>query len=97
LVAFSIVHACPAFAGVVPPKVYDHPAPNAWIIERTPAQIREICDRYSPWKEVAACALYAGRNKRCIILWPRGRKRAGLLWRHEHAHCNGWPAYHPAR
>jgi hypothetical protein len=84
-----------AAAAQAPPESYDYPADNAWVIERSPEQIQELCGEQSPWAEgVGACALPA---KRCIILWPKGKPRSGILWRHENAHCNGWPKDHPAR
>jgi hypothetical protein len=96
LAAAAIVCPGPSRADVAPPARHDFSAPNAWVIERTPDQIHELCDRNSPWEQGAgACALYLGKKKRCIILWPKGKQRSGLLWRHENAHCNGWPADHP--
>jgi hypothetical protein len=84
-----------ASAGAEPPEKYSYPAANAWVIERTKEQIRELCGKHSPWAEgPGACAL---PGKRCIILWPKDKPRSGWLWLHEHAHCNGWPADHPAR
>lgn len=97
LLAVSLtIGALPALAKeprVTPPKRFDHPAVNTLVVERTPQQIRDLCSEHSPWASgVGACAL---PGKRCIILWPKGKARAGLLWRHERAHCNGWPADHP--
>ena len=84
---------------VTPPSRFDHPAGNVVVVPRTPAQIKSVCTikHASPWPGggVGACALYNGKNKPCIILWPRGVPRTGVLWRHERAHCNGWAANHP--
>lgn len=100
LASLIAVYATPALTErVVPPKPYDHSAANAVVVSRDPAQIRALCTvkEASPWPGggVGACTLYRGKDKPCIILWPRGVPKSGVLWRHERAHCNGWPRNHP--
>jgi hypothetical protein len=100
LVALATVYATPALSErVIPPKQYDRAATNVMVVNRTPAEIRSVCTvrEASPWPGggVGACTLYRGKNKPCIILWPRGVPKSGVLWRHERAHCNGWPSSHP--
>lgn len=97
LASLLAVYATSALADrIIPPKQFDHPAPNARVVNRSPDQIARICQKHSPWASgVGACALYSGKNKPCIILWPQGVPKSGVLWRHERAHCNGWPSIHP--
>jgi hypothetical protein len=99
----ALLYAGGSIAGgpsVVPPSRYDHqPTEKVVIVSRTPAQIRQVCTlkAASPWPGggVGACTLYTGKNNPCIVLWPKGTPRSGILWRHERAHCNGWPSNHP--
>ena len=80
-----------------PPARYDHPPKiQMKVMEAPPSQLRRVCRLASGYRgggTILACSM-PGKS-RCIIIWPAGEKRAGLLWRHERAHCNGWPAHHP--
>jgi hypothetical protein len=84
------------FAVQKPPARFDYPAMNVTVIERTAGDVNALCRSLSGYRGTArilACALPTKR--RCVILFPRGMTRTGLLYRHEQAHCNGWPATHP--
>jgi hypothetical protein len=100
LAVLTAVHAPSALAErVIPPKQFDRPTANVVVVHRAPDQIRAICTirEVSPWPGggVGACTLYRGADRPCIILWPRSVPKSGILWRHERAHCNGWPSHHP--
>lgn len=100
LTVLTAVYVTPALSErIIPPKQFDHAASNVTVVSRSPAQIRTLCTvkEASPWLGggVGACTLYTGKDKPCIILWPRGVPKTGVLWRHEQAHCNGWTANHP--
>jgi hypothetical protein len=99
LAALSFVGGALASPRFVPPTRYDFkPSERIIVVPRTSSQIRQICTlkAASPWPGggVGACTLYSGKSKPCIILWPKGTPRAGTLWRHERAHCNGWSTGH---
>jgi hypothetical protein len=82
-------------ANIAPPARFDYPAPNRVVVVRTLDEIRELCGKHAGWSQgTGACAM---PGKPCIILWPKGKLRWGLLWRHENAHCNGWPRNHPSK
>lgn len=75
-----------------PPARYDHaPTVRLHVIEGTDEQIQRVCRRASRYDgdlKILACAMAS--DDACIIIWPKGQPRAGRLWRHERAHCNGW-------
>lgn len=80
----------------MPPAWYDHPARNVQVIEQSAGRVNSLCRVLSGYRgtgRILACALPTKR--RCIILFPRGASRTGRLYRHENAHCAGWPAHHP--
>ena len=86
LAAILSVQAPPArydFEPKIPVSVIEVSSPNM--------TCRRIGGRNSG--TILACAVAS--KSRCIIIWPAGKRRAGLMWRHERAHCNGWPSYHP--
>ena len=75
-----------------PPARYDHaPTVRMQVIEGTKAQIQRVCrmaSGYHGGRHILSCAIPS--KGLCIIVWPRGMKRSGWLWKHERAHCNGW-------
>jgi hypothetical protein len=89
-----------AFASLVavqePPARFDHPAKNVMVMEDSPGEVNRLCRlaaRYRGKGNILACALTMKHV--CVIIFPRGVTRTGPLYRHEQAHCNGWPATHP--
>lgn len=93
MIALALV----SFLGVqMPPARYDHPAKNVTVIEHSAGKVNSLCRVLSGYRgkgRILACALPTKR--RCVILFPRGTSRTGRLYRHERAHCNGWPGNHP--
>lgn len=90
-----------ALAGLLsvqsPPARFDYPAKNVEVVERSAGEVNKLCRILSGYRgrsRILACAL--PRKNRCLILFPRGASRTGVLYRHEQAHCNGWPGHHPA-
>lgn len=92
LAALLVSTAALASPRVEPPRRFDHPATvKVVVVPRTLAEINSIC-RDHPWVKAGSCTL---PGSTCVIMWPRGKARSGILWRHEIAHCNGWPSSHP--
>jgi len=89
---------------LLPPLEYDHPFKGAVELVRmkTQAEVRAACPP-NAWTHALACNYYYGLTPpKCkIILLEDAEilKATGLpvsvVWRHEIAHCNGWPAHHP--
>jgi hypothetical protein len=91
-VALLAAGAATAAPRVEPPARFDHkPSVRVVVVPRTLAQINAICVKHD-WGRAGSCTM-AGSP--CIIMWPKGQPRSGLLWRHELAHCNGWAPSHP--
>jgi hypothetical protein len=89
-----------AFAGLFavqePPARFNYPARNVMVLEASPGEVNGLCrlaSRYRGNANILACAL--PMKHVCLIIFPRGVSRTGLLYRHENAHCAGWPANHP--
>ena len=79
-----------------PPARFDHEATNVEVIERPDGEVNKLCRILSGYRGTArilACAMPTKR--RCVIVFPKGVSRTGVLYRHEQAHCNGWPSHHP--
>lgn len=72
-----------------PPERYDRPAHGVTIQHVGPAQVRRFCGD----PRALACAYRHARG--CTIIAPHGTTRGSRLYRHERAHCNGWPGHHP--
>lgn len=97
----SVVHASPV---ILPPVEYDHPFQGRLIVEVLPLSdtVQRCHDRGYPNSD--ACAWYfpdpLGPSRRaCHVIYPSlketGWRRFVWLIRHETAHCNGWPGWHP--
>ncbi len=88
----ALAVAVPCVLGLAPPAHFDHPPRVPMqVIEGTQAEIQRVCRRlsgYAGGHHILACAIPS--RTRCIIIWPKGRAREGVLWRHERAHCNNW-------
>ena len=70
----------------IPPR-YDHQPTikNRVLYEMSPLQVIAHCG----W---AYACTHMGVNS-CTFYMPTGRRQ--YYWRHERAHCNGWPPNHP--
>ena len=69
-----------------PPKRYDYKFPGKLEVYYSRKAVRDYC--YGS----IACAYLSFDKKRCII-YMQGKN--SHIFRHENAHCNGWPWYHP--
>jgi hypothetical protein len=86
---------------VLPPPEYDHPYTGKLTIERTSSQseLRQTCP-YSPFPFLLGCARRTAEGG-CYILMADDEFIAKFgytteqVFRHERAHCLGWPAHHP--
>lgn len=84
------------FAVQTPPARFDHPAKNVTVIEKSAGDVQNVCRILSGYRGTARILACAMKTKRaCYIVFPRGVSRTGLLYRHENAHCAGWPKHHP--
>jgi hypothetical protein len=72
-----------------PPARYDKPAFNVSVQYASKSQIKRYCG--NPF--ALGCA-YA-HSKGCTIIVPLDTGTGSMLYRHERAHCNGWPKNHP--
>lgn len=72
-----------------PPARYDKPVVNLSVQYASKSQIKRFCG--NPF--ALGCA-YA-HSKGCTIIVPPGTGKGSMLYRHERAHCNGWPENHP--
>ncbi|MFW6077512.1 MAG: hypothetical protein ACOC71_07150, partial [Hyphomicrobiales bacterium] len=72
-----------------PPSRYDKPAGNVSVQYASKSQIGRFCGN-----PLARGCAYA-HPKGCTIIVAPGTTKASLLFRHERAHCNGWPKSHP--
>lgn len=87
-----------------PPAKYDYPATNMEVVYDTPLFVSAMCGRV----DAEACVKVEldddgnvklddnGNIPSCIIVLPYSADEDSILYRHEQAHCNGWPADHPA-
>lgn len=79
-----------------PPGRFDFPALHIEVVERPADEVDALCRALSGYRGtrvILACAL--PRKARCVVLFPAGVSRTSVLFRHEQAHCNGWPGTHP--
>jgi hypothetical protein len=91
-------------AEALPPKYYDHPF-DGEVIENTVdmKEMDRLCKpRRNPEVIPLGCAFhYSNQPKSCYILiaplavLQKHRLVPETVRRHEIAHCNGWPWYHP--
>jgi len=90
-----VILAMASFIVAEPPARYNRQVRNLRVIEGTTAEVGRVCRlasrRADKW--ILACAIPS--KKMCIVIWPKALPRDGPLWRHELAHCNGWPQSHP--
>jgi hypothetical protein len=79
-----------------PPEQYDHPYKGQLVVQQAPIKLLRFLCRNAPqgrlaigctFKLVDACYIYIA-NSVNKIMYPQ-------LFRHEQAHCNGWPNNHP--
>lgn len=82
----------PAFAAKLwadPPKKYDHPyAGKVYVFQNfTPLAVGAF------WPTYGYTFVIPGTNACIIQVWKPYYNAS--LYRHERAHCNGWPAWHP--
>lgn len=96
----AILVICASYAA---PAVADYyhafPIPKRFDYE-PPATARMTVHRVSPLSVIAHCGwAYActigsrPTTGNCEFYFPKGH--AAFFWRHERAHCNGWPPNHP--
>jgi hypothetical protein len=72
-----------------PPARYDHAYHGRLtVINADGATLNVICRR-----PAIACSVVSRHN--CLIVMPRITNYRRQIYRHELAHCNGWPANHP--
>ena len=84
------------------PSRYDKPHSNLHTIFLTPSQVAAVCSTKSGRvnHKTVACAVGEtrfGPGEYCIVFLPHGTRRSSYLFRHEQAHCNGWPISHPSK
>ena len=92
----------PAPVPLVPPAEFDHPYQGRLIIQRFSDQkeLRGQCS-YSPFPFLLGCAHLASDGRSCRIVMMDDEFVAKLgytteqVFRHENAHCRGWPGDHP--
>ena len=102
LVLIIVLLATPAMAqNVIPPAQYDVLYQGKLTLERSSSQsdIRISCP-YSPFLFLLGCSRHIGEGECYILMADDGFITAlGMLpemvFRHEIAHCNGWPQSHP--
>jgi len=89
-----------------PPARYDRSHPNLVILETRHSNVREMCGRlfgrrnFETSGKLHACASVGDGRSPCMVVLPQAgegisKRDRGALLRHERAHCNGWPGYHP--
>jgi hypothetical protein len=77
----------------LPPAEYDHPySGTLHVIRLNIFQVVDVC-RDTMGANGFSCARPMGTS--CTIIIPSNTVVGDSLWRHEVAHCNGWPAHHP--
>jgi hypothetical protein len=90
-----------------PPKEFDHPYTGYLItqIAKDQDEVRRLCNAKFTQGIAPACSYRVAPDKRnplgscTIIMLPEEQLEAlglplYLIWRHEIAHCNGWPGDH---
>ena len=80
--------AVAAWLVLQPPARFDYPNDTMTVLRRDTAEIIDICGQRN-----VACAYFDGG--RCFVVIPHGAPDDGMIYRHEQAHCNGWPRHHP--
>jgi hypothetical protein len=96
VVAILAALVTPASASLEPPTRYDRPYYGQLIIvQQSLAGIRRSCRDPYCWAWT-----YGDEGGKCTIYLPKvgssiSRAFFNKLYRHERAHCNGWPANHP--
>lgn len=79
-----------------PPARYDHPVQNMAVMTVSRGEVNTLCRiaaKYRGNREILACSIHFAGG--CMVVFPRGVSRDGVLFRHERAHCAGWGADHP--
>jgi hypothetical protein len=107
IAAFVLVSGmAEAFTVDPPPARYDRAHPNLIIVETARGKVRSMCGRllghrnFERSGRLHACASIGDGRSPCVVVLPKAGEgiskgdRQALL-RHERAHCNGWPGYHP--
>lgn len=102
-----LVGAVEAFTVDPPPARYDRPHPDLVIVETPHGNVRSMCGRllghrnFERAGHLHACASIGDGRSPCIVVLPKAgaggvtKAQREALLRHERAHCNGWPGYHP--
>jgi hypothetical protein len=93
VVAILATLVTPASARFEPPARYDHAYRGRLVvIQQSLGVLRAQCGYPDCWGWT-----YGDIGGTCTIYLPRSvnRKFYNQLYRHERAHCNGWPANHP--
>jgi hypothetical protein len=108
-IAFVVVFAGTAAAFTVdpPPARYDRSHPDLVVIETAHNKVRSMCGRllghrnFERSGRLHACASIGDGRSPCIVVLPTAgeggisKRDRQALFRHERAHCNGWPGHHP--
>lgn len=81
----------------LPPVEYDRPYEGDLTVETVNnAQLRARCASASQWS--LGCAFPGVNSCRILLVNEEAMKAGGwprdLMYRHERAHCNGWPQSH---
>jgi hypothetical protein len=104
VIAALVLSVCPVQAQprVLPPPEYDRPYDGTLILIR--AQSEDEVRRYCPGMTFnlgVALGCTFCRPGECTIIMASDEviiaagHDPGVVWRHERAHANGWPAWHP--
>ena len=101
IAALIFTGSAPAFASM-PPSQWDHPFKGKMEKHLVAyGKAARTCIKLNPSDEGGAqygCQFW--RGKTCVIVYsfdPTGKdpKMTSNVFRHEQAHCNGWPSNHP--
>ena len=75
---------------ILPPARYDHEMPGLTVMQFPMIGVKRVCG-----KQRIACAPVGDGKPPCWIVIPNTVPIGGAVYRHERAHCNGWPRHHP--
>lgn len=96
-IAFAMLASNSVNAQLAPPLQFDHTYTGKMIIRHgSPKKVDDMCrvrgqTGPGPW----ACTYMENLPGECTIWMPNKHAFYDLIFRHERAHCNGWPPSHP--
>lgn len=75
---------------ILPPAHYNHEHPELTVMQFPMVGVKRVCG-----SAATACAPVGDGKPPCWIVIPDTVPVGGAIYRHERAHCNGWPRHHP--